>query len=121
MHLPGWFAVNFTLGVRNPLEHGDGFLFHPVRERALRNQFLDLAERSIFVVVMVFMFMIVVVMVVIMMMRMAVVVIVTMVVMVGQMHIEFHAGDAGFFLARGMEVITVDAQFLQLVFELMCV
>jgi hypothetical protein len=63
--------------------------------------------------VMVFVFMIVVVVV----MRVFVTVIVSMVI--GQMNVEFHTGDPGFFLARDVEVVTIDAQFLQFMFELM--
>src|SRR5690349_5410077 len=59
------------------------------------------------------------VVVLIVMMRMSVVVVVTMFVMALQMNIELHACNAGFLLARDMEVITIDLQFLQLVLELM--
>jgi len=58
-----------------------------------------------------------VVMVVIVVMRMFM--IVAMIMVVGQMDIELHSGDAGFFLTRDMEVIIAKTQFLQLVLELM--
>ena len=62
---------------------------------------------------------VVVMMVVIMMMRMTVVVAMIVIMVFGQMHIELHACDAGFFPARDMEVIIAQAQFLQLMLELM--
>jgi hypothetical protein len=41
------------------------------------------------------------------------------IMIVGQMDIEFHTGDSGFLLARNMEVITIEPQFLQLMLEQM--
>ena len=43
---------------------------------------------------------------------------VLMFVGIGQMDIKFHAGDAGFLLARNMQMITAEFQFLQLAFQL---
>ena len=59
--------------------------------------------------------MVFVVMIVIVM-RMLVCVSVSMVI--GQMDVEFHTGDAGFFLAGDVEVIAIDVQFLQFKLEL---
>jgi hypothetical protein len=62
---------------------------------------------------------VVMIMIVLVVMRMPVIVIVVMMVIVGQMNIKFDSGDSGFFLARDVEVIAIDLQFLQLVLELM--
>ena len=59
----------------------------------------------------VFVFVMVTVLVVMMMMVMVVVVVVA--VRVGEMHVELHAVDAGLLLATGVEVITVESEFLQ--------
>jgi hypothetical protein len=51
------------------------------------------------------------------MMLMPVSVMMLMVVGVGQMDIQFHAFDAGFLLARDVQVIAVELQFLQLALQ----
>jgi hypothetical protein len=45
-------------------------------------------------------------------------VVMVMFVGVGQMDIKLHAGDAGFLLARNVQMITAEFQFLQLAFQL---
>jgi hypothetical protein len=43
-----------------------------------------------------------------------VVMVMTMLVVVREMDVEFHAGDGGFLLARDVQVVAVQLQFLQL-------
>jgi hypothetical protein len=92
----------------------------------------DFREGAVFVVIM--MLMLVIVPMVMISMRVAVALPVLMVVMVmvlgmsvpvlvvmciGQMNIEFYPGNSRFFLARNMEVKTIEPQFLQFMLELM--
>ena len=46
------------------------------------------------------------------------VMVVVVIVVVREVDIELHAGDAGFLLARNVEVIAVELEFLQLAFQL---
>jgi hypothetical protein len=73
------------------------------------------------VVIMMRMFVCVVMIMLVIVMGMFVLVVMTVIVLVviGEMNVEFYAGNSGFFLAGDVEVITIDAQFLQFVFELM--
>jgi len=134
MHLLGRFAVNLSFGVRNPLKNSDGFFLHPIRERTFGNQLFDFSERAVFIVVMMFVFrfawcvfvrmrMAVVVMVAVVMIMVVIVIVMRMpvfvVMFVGQMNVKFYSSDPGFFLARNVEMITIDLQFFQLVLELM--
>ena len=119
MHLLGRFAVNFSFGVRDALEHREGFFLHPIGERALGNQFFDLGERSVFIVVMMFVLVLVLmrmcmamfVFVFMVMMRVSMVMVVLVVMLILQMNIKFHAGDSRFLLSRDVQVVTIHAQF----------
>src|SRR5439155_19122791 len=46
MHRFGRQAVNFSFGDRDSMEQSDGFLFYPIRQRALPNEFFYLREIS---------------------------------------------------------------------------
>ncbi len=46
MHLVRRQSVDFAFGDREALENSDGFLFHPIRERARRNELPDLGESA---------------------------------------------------------------------------
>ena len=61
----------------------------------------------------------VVIVVMIMMCVMRMSVFVAVVMFVGQMNVEFRSGNSRFFLARDVQVITIEAQFLQFMLELM--
>ena len=114
--------VDFSLGFGNALENGDGFLFHPRGKFAARNELLDFGKiPAVVVLVVVMVIVVIMVMIVIMvvtMMMMLVRVVVRMFVVIRQMHVEFHAFDAGFLFARDVQVVAVELQFFKFVLQL---
>jgi hypothetical protein len=103
--------VDFALGFRDALKHGDGFFLHPRRQFAAPDEFFDFLKRPVLVV-----------MLILSMIMMVVAVIravsVMMFVGVGQMDIKLHACDAGFLFARDVKMITAEFQLLQLALQL---
>jgi hypothetical protein len=47
MYLVRRQTVDSALSDSNALEHGDGFLFHPIREGAGEDELLDLGEGTV--------------------------------------------------------------------------
>ena len=120
--------VNLAFGVGDALKDGDGFLLHPRRKLAARNQLFDFGKTALtFVRVSVFMVRVMVVV------RMVVnvqaaggfvrvtgmrFVAVMVVVFVREVHIQLHAGDGGFFAATDVEMIAVKLELFQLALQL---
>jgi hypothetical protein len=71
----------------------------------------------VMIVIVIVIMLVLVIMFVFVVVRMAVVMM--MFVIVFQVNVKLRSGDSGFFLARDVEVIALDPQFLQFVFELM--
>jgi hypothetical protein len=106
-------AVNFSLGFRNALKDGDGFLFHPRGKFAARDESFDFRKIPLLLVPM----MVMVVVRMFVPMVMAVIVRVFVVMLLREVDIKLHAGDGGFLSARDVQVVAIEFEFLQLVFE----
>jgi hypothetical protein len=104
MNFPRRPAMDFPLGFRDALKHGDGFFLPPRRQCAVPDEFFDFLKCPALLVMM---FLGVFVAVVSMMMFVG----------VGQMNLNFHAGDAGFLLARDVQMIAAELQLLQLALQ----
>ncbi len=117
MNLRRWQAVDFPLRFRDTLEDGDGFFLHPRRELALVDEFFYVGEVALVVVA------VLVVLVMVAMVVFGVMVMVRMtrimfvVIIVCEMDVKLHAFDGGLVLARDMEVIAVELEFAEFVFE----
>ncbi len=116
-------AVNFSLRLGDALKDGDGFLLHPRRKFAARNQFFDFGKIPLVIMLMLVMMhdrvrvrengcrtrCVVVMMLVVMCM--------VVVVVVREMDIKLHAGDGGFLPARNVQMPAVELEFLQLALQ----
>jgi len=120
-------AVDFSFGLGDPLEDGNGFLFHPRGELAARNDFLYFGKIPLLLVMMFLLRMVVVVLVrvvmrmIVVMRPMMVAVLVGMlmaVVRVREVDIKFHTGDGGFLSARNVQMPAVELELVQLTFEI---
>ena len=105
--------MDFSLGFRDALKHGVGFLFHPRGKFAARDESFDLRKIPLLLMPV----MVVVRMLVAMVMVMAVIVRVFVVMLVREVDIELHAGDGGLLAARNVEMIAVELEFLQFAFQ----